>query len=94
VRKLLHNQADLAEHCLHLQNIWLHKDATKLLTTSPKSSTEAKPTETKPSDMHQSMPAPLFEQTVDSALPQVSCWLWECWLICMVSARLCKHPNL
>jgi hypothetical protein len=49
---------------LHLQNIWLQKDATKLLTTSPKSATEKKDAETKPADMHQSMPAPLFEQTV------------------------------
>ncbi|ELR18192.1 uncharacterized protein ACA1_369240 [Acanthamoeba castellanii str. Neff] len=57
-------QAKLAEHCLHLQNIWLQKDATKLLTTSPKSTTEKKDAETKLADMQQSMPAPLFEQTV------------------------------
>jgi hypothetical protein len=49
---------------LHLQNIWLQKDATKLLTTSPKSTTEKKDAETKLADMQQSMPAPLFEQTV------------------------------
>jgi len=63
-------QAEQGEACLEMQNIWLQKDATKLLTASSKAAAEPKgPEVAKKSDLSTSTPAPLFGSSSAAPLP-------------------------